>query len=197
VDAQRLLAQGGRQCRDDQRQRGRGLHFGQLLDQAPQAPELAAGGRVDLDAELEGDHVVRVDLPRRDRRHDLPLAHDVDAVGEVEDLLQLVGHEQDGGARGPQAADQAEDGGGLRPPEGGGRLVEDQQPRVARQRPGHGDGLALPARQRGHRAGQVGDGDVEPGQHPPGLGVHLGPGQEQLVPFPAEEQVGDRVEVVA
>ena len=51
--------------RDDQRQAGRGLDVGQLLDQAAQAPELAARRRVGLDAGHERHDVVGMDLERR------------------------------------------------------------------------------------------------------------------------------------
>ena len=197
VDAQLLLADRGGHGRDDQGQRGRRFHLRQLLDQAAQAAELAAGGRVDLDAELQRHHVVGVDLERRHLGHHLALAEHDDAVGQVEHLVQLVGDEQDRRARPPQVAHGVEQHLGLGLAQRRRRLVEHDQPGVAVERPGHGDGLALPARQRRHRPGQVRDRDVEPGQHPPGLGVHLGPVEHDLGPLPAEEQVGDRVEVVA
>ena len=77
--------------------------------------------------------------------------------------------QQDGGAPGPQLAAPGRStwAVSLRPSEavGSSRISSAGSPL---QRPGDGDGLALPARQGGHRPAQVGDVDADAGPAPAG-----------------------------
>ena len=79
-------------------QRRRRLHVGELVDEAPQALQLALGRRVHLDARHQRDEVGPLHLHRRDVGDDPALAEDHDPVGEAEDLLEVVGDEQHAGA---------------------------------------------------------------------------------------------------
>ena len=80
---------------------------------------------------------------------DLARVHDCDAVTQVGDDAEVVGHEQDRGAElGLQRAHEVEDLGLDRHVERGRGLVGDEQLRIARQRHGDHRPLAHPARER-------------------------------------------------
>ena len=96
VHAELLDPQGLGHRRHDEREAGRRLDLGQLVDEAAQAVQLPASGRVGLDPRDHGDHVVGMDLERRHLGDDAALAEDRDAVDEPEDLVEAVGHEQHG-----------------------------------------------------------------------------------------------------
>ncbi len=63
---------------------------------------------------------------------------------------------------------------GLGMGERGRRLVHEDEPRIADQRPADGDDLALGDRQRVERRVEI-ERDAEPGKHPFGLRPHLAP----------------------
>ncbi len=95
--------------------------------------------RVLVHRQLDGatDHELGELGVRRGRRrfaHDLAEADDGDAVGDLAHLAQLVGDEDDRGARLLELAHDAHQLVGLLRGEHGGRLVEDEHPRVARER---------------------------------------------------------------
>ena len=81
------------------------------------------------------------------RRHDATPPQHGDAVGDGDDLAQLVGDEHDADALGAQPADRAEQGVDVQRGEHSGRLVEDQHPAVVVQRLDDLDTLALANRQ--------------------------------------------------
>ena len=129
-----------------------------------------------------------------------PVAQHDDAVGEVEDLLELVGDEQHGGARPPAARRTS--------PRTCGGLACGPARRSARrgsggagsraERPGHGDRLALPARQGGHRpAAGRGRGCRAASSSRRASACMSARTSRTAPPLAAEEQVGDGVEVVA
>ena len=109
----------------------------------------ADGGDVDLTvADHQGGDLGRVEPADRTRRHDAAAAQDRHAVGDGDDLTQLVRDEHDADALGAQSAHGAEQGVDVLGHEHGGGLVEDQHPTVAVQRLDDLDALALADRQR-------------------------------------------------
>ena len=96
------------------------------------------GGRL-VDGELDGAaHHHRGELGVRGRRrrlaHDLAEPDDGDAVGDLADLAELVGDEDDGCPGRLELAHDLHQLVGLLRREHGGRLVEDEHLRVARER---------------------------------------------------------------
>ncbi len=80
--------------------------------------------------------------------HDPPEVHHRDAIGEVTHHTEIVADEQVAGALlGLQLGQQVEDGGLHRHVEGAGRLVADDDARIAGKGAGDGDPLLQPARQ--------------------------------------------------
>ena len=145
------------------------------------------------------DHHLRVEVGCRTLRHQSAEVEDGDLVGDGEDVNQVVRDHHDRRALARQPFDELEHLFGLGHPEGGGGLVHDHELGGGQDRLGHGDGLALPARQRRHRLADGAHGrDVEIGQHLARLDLHGGlveePVPQLLVP---EEQVLDDVQVVA
>ena len=195
MEAEPVDAEGGGGRRHDDGQRRRRFHPRQLTGEAAQALQLAPGGRVELDAGHQGDDVIGMGLHRRQRgRHPAP-AEDDDAIGELEDLLGAVGDEEDGRPPPSQFPHQVGHPAGGGDPERGGGLVENEEGGGGQHGSGDGHQLAFTARERFDRLAHVPEFDAEAGQHPVGLGLHLLLGQQR--PFPAEEQVGHDVEVVA
>ncbi len=88
-----------------------------------------------------------VEPGRRLCRHDAPSPQHGDAIGDGDDLAQLVGDEHDADALGAQPADRAEQRIDVQRGEHGGRLVEDQDSTVVVQRLDDLDALALADRQ--------------------------------------------------
>ena len=83
-----------------------------------------------------------VEIPGAARGHVLTVAEDREALGNLEDLVELVGDEEDGDAPGLESLDHGEQGLHLPLGEGGGRLVHDDELRVLEQ--GAADGDELP-----------------------------------------------------
>ncbi len=82
--------------------------------------------------------------------------HD-DAVGDGLHVGHVVADQDDAVPALAQPLDEVEHLGGLRDAERGGRLVEDDDARLADERPGDRDGLALAAGERGDRDAHRGD----------------------------------------
>jgi hypothetical protein len=98
----------------------------------------------------------------RPRFDDDPEVHDRDLVGDLPDHRQVMRDEQVGHVPLPlQIAQQVEDAGLDAHVQRGDRLVQDQDPRPQRQRPGDADALPLPA---GELAGEP-DGCVRVKAH--------------------------------
>ena len=109
-----------------------------------------------------GDERVRGrvhELLRRARLDELPLEEDADAVGERGRVLEVVRDEERRQAHLAQDLLELDADGLARVRvQGGERLVEEQDARVARERPGERDALALAARQLARpRRGEVRD----------------------------------------
>ncbi len=131
-------------------------------------------------------------------------AEDEDPVGDREDVRQVVTDDDNAEVALAQAADQLQDLFGLRHPESGRRLVEEHDFRLAQERAGDGDLLALAAGEGADLRAQARDRHREVREQIGGLVLHLHlvelagdrprPGRYLL---PAEKEVGDDVEVVA
>ena len=100
-------------------------------------------------------------LLARERGHEAALAHDEHAVGEGEDLGQLGGDDQDGHAVAGQLGEQAVDLGLGADVDPAGRLVDDEQRRLAGQPLGQHDLLLVAAREQRDRAGDPAVLDLE------------------------------------
>ena len=96
----------------------------------------AGRGLVDAQGDVVAHHESR-ELARRGGgiggAHDGAAADDGDRVRHLADLAQLVGDEDDGGARGPEVAHDPHELVGLLGGEHGGGLVEDEHPGLAGQ----------------------------------------------------------------
>ena len=96
---------------------------------APTAGAIAASADIGVSDHQIGEPA-GVEPAGRLRRHDAAPPQHGDAVGDGDDLAQLVGDEHDADALGAQPADRAEQGVDVQGGEHGGRLVEDQHPAV-------------------------------------------------------------------
>nr|WP_288988231.1 hypothetical protein [uncultured Sphingopyxis sp.] len=108
-------------------------------------------------------------LPAEHQRHDFglarvrkaPCANDAAVsehgrpVGNLEDLIQKVGDEDDGKAACLQLFDDGENKVDLVPVKAGGRFVQDQDPAFRLKRPRDFDKLAMSNPERAHRRGDV------------------------------------------
>ena len=107
---------------------------------------------VDRQLDLASDHqlgeVVLVRLGRDPLADDLAPPDDRDPVGDLEDLVELVADEDDAVALGGEAAQDREDLLGLLGRQDRGRLVEDEDPRIAIERLEDLDPLLPADRQR-------------------------------------------------
>ena len=99
-------------------------------------------------AEHHLDQRAPVDLVDRVRRDALAVAQHGHAVAELEHLVEPVRDEDDASALRDELAGRPEHALDLRLAEGRGRLVEDEQPRVADEQPGDLDELSLTDRER-------------------------------------------------
>ena len=87
--------------------------------------------------------------PRR-RAHHASAAHDADAVADGAHLAELVADEDDREALGDETPQRLEEGFDLVRHEHGGRLVEDEEAAIARERLDDLDALLLADRELGH-----------------------------------------------
>ncbi len=110
----------------------------------------------------------------------------------------VVADEQDAETALAQPLDEVEHLGGLLDAECRGRLVEDDDLRLADERAGDGDDLPLAAGERGDRDADAGDADGQGVQQLLGALLHGDLVEDRaLAQLVAEEEVGDDVEVVA
>ena len=103
-------------------------------------------GGVDV-ADHQLGELAGVERADRLRRHDAAPSQHRDAIGDGDDLAQLVRDEHDADALGAQPADRAEQCVDVQRGEHGGRLVEDQHATVVMERLEDLDALALADRQ--------------------------------------------------
>ncbi len=96
-----------------------------------------------------------------DDAHDLAVVHDRDAVGQVEDVVDVVADEEDPDALALQLTDEVAHLRGLRRTQRRRRLVHDEDAGVEVDGPGDGDRLALPSRERHDRGREVGEVGVQ------------------------------------
>ena len=105
MDAELLHAQGPAQADTISGRRRRGLDLGQLLDQAAEPAQLAAGRRVGLDARHERHDVVGVDLDGdMVSAMILPWRSTAMRSARAKTCSEPVGHEQHGCAAGPRSS---------------------------------------------------------------------------------------------
>src|SRR5713101_9687547 len=97
---------------------------------------------------------------------DAALAEYRDPVGQLEDLINVVADEEDGGSPGPELTDQADDRLGLVDAERRRRLVQDEHLRVVHRGPGQSNCLPLAAGEHANRPANVVDPDVIAGKKP-------------------------------
>ena len=118
---------------------------------------------IDDELHVAADHqrreVVLVGLRRNARADDLASPDDGDPVGDLEDLVELVADEDDRVALGGEAPEDLEDLLGLLRRQDGGRLVEDEDPRLPVERLEDLDPLLPADRQRADLDVRV---DLEP-----------------------------------
>ena len=118
--------------------RPRSLRHGQVA--APASIDLARvalaaiDGQLDLAADHQLGELVLVRLAGDAAAHHLAAPDDRDAVGDLEDLVELVADEDDAVALGRQAAQDREDLDGLLRRQDGGGLVEDEDAGVPIER---------------------------------------------------------------
>ena len=121
-------------------------------------------------------------------------------VRHGEDVVQVVRDQDDGEPLLGEARHELEHLLGLRDPERGGRLVEDHEPGVPHHGAGHGDRLALAARERRHRLPDRLDrrhGEALHRLGRPLLHLRLLEPVEPVARLTAEVHVLDDIEVVA
>ena len=146
----------------------------QVLDLQDDLAGVRLGTRVelhDLAADHLADGLVDGHVGARGGRDPGAVAHDRDAVGLLEDLLQAMGDEEDGHALDLSSAMMREELGHLVGRERGRGLVHDEHARVERERLGDLHRLLLGQRQRRGRGMHV-EVDIEAGQHLLGLLAH-------------------------
>ena len=110
-------------------------------------------GRVDV-GEISSDHqrdeLGRIEFGCRGRPDQAAIAQDRDAVGQLEDLIHLVGRIHHRHPAGFQAGDRAEEGGHLVVGKRRGRLIHQDDVRLSPERFGDLDDLGLRDGQRAH-----------------------------------------------
>ena len=200
VHAHLVGAERGRQRRDDQRDRRRRLLLGQLVDEAVQPLDLAAGAGVGLDAGHQGDDVVGVQLdawPGRPTTRPWRSTTIRSARPKTCSMRCEMSRTPQPDARSSRTMPL--DHVGLGHAERGGGLVEHEQPRPAEQGPGDGERLALAARELADRPAQVVDVRRRARRAAPAAATCMSASDEPraAAQLPPEEQVGDGVEVLA
>jgi hypothetical protein len=128
-----------------------------------------------------------------ERAHDLPVAQHGDVVGDLEDLVEPVGDEQDPHALARERAHDAEELGGLALGEHRGGLVEDQEPDAALVDLARDlDELHVTDRHAGERQPLV-DAQADLVERAPGIGAGgAAVDERERRPEQARQQVGDR-----
>ena len=116
--------------------------------------------RLDLAADHQRGEALGRRARSRHRRDDAPAAQHGDAVGDLQHLVQLVRDEDDGAAVGRHRAQRLEERARLLRRQHGGRLVEDQDARVAVERLEDLDALLLADRELPDAGARV-DGEAE------------------------------------
>ena len=153
-------------------------------------------------AEHQLDQRAPVDLADLVRADAPAVAQHRHAVGELEDLVEPVRHEDDAPALRDEVTRCAEHALDLRLAEGRGRLVEDQQARVPHEQPCDLDELAFADRERLHRRSElhvpqaelVEDGASLLRESPPPVEQrHVEPAQEDVV---LDAQLGHEAELL-
>src|SRR5262249_3497038 len=119
------------------------------------------------------------------------------AVGQSEELLDVVGDEKNRDALVPEVEHEALDLGGFLQTERGRGFVEDEQAWLVVHRLGEGEEAAMAARERGDAPTRVREREGQPGEDRGGARVDVGFGAEQESGLSAEEQVRGDVEVLA
>ena len=104
----------------------------------------------------------------------LAVAEDGVAVGDAEDLVELVGDEEDGLALGLELRDELVELGDLLVGEGGGGLVHDHDAGVDREGAGDGDEVLVGDAEVAEADAGV-DGGADAGEHGAGVGGEPGP----------------------
>src|SRR6266545_5716414 len=114
-----------------------------------------------------------------------------DVVGEPAGLGEIVADHDDGPAVAEQPAQRPLDRGRAGPVQRGGRLVEQQDLRLAGELTGEADALGLAARQARRRALEEAVGQADPGEQASCLvGGEVGPADAQLLRDPLAQQHG-------
>ena len=138
-------------------------------------------------------------LARSSNGHPLAEPQDGDPVGDLEDVVQVVGDDHDAEIPFRQALDEVEHLTRLGDAERRGGLVEDDETGVPHHRLRHGDGLSLASREPGDGLpNRFERGDGEAVQRFPRGALHarLVEHETDASPLPPQEHVGDDVEVV-
>src|SRR4249920_471332 len=145
-----------------------------------------------------GEDLVRGDVGLVHGAHQLALEHHADPVRQVVHVVDIVADQEDAEALLAKPPDQVAHLPGLRRPQGGRRLVHDQDPCVEVDGPCDGNGLTLSARQGGDRHDEVLELRVQAAHQLSGGVLHgavveVAEARRQLA---AEEHVAGRVDVV-
>ena len=146
------------------------------------------------------DDLVLRHLRAREQARVAPEPKHGDAIGDLEDVVEVVRDQDDREALLAEPLDEREHLLGLRDAERRGRLVEDDELRVPHHRPGDRDRLALPTRERGHLLADRPDRrDAQRLQRLGGALLHhrLLKHLDEVVRLAPEIHVLDDVEVVA
>ena len=115
---------------------------------------------------------IRVDIVLVDRADHARRLHHGDAVGQIEDVVNVVADQEDADAFLLELLDEVAHLGGLGGTERGGRLVHDQDAGVEVDRAGDGHRLALAAGERHHRRLEALEERIEPAHHLAGGVLH-------------------------
>ena len=106
------------------------------------------------------------------RTHDLTVLHHADAVGQIEDIVDVVADEEDADALGLELLDQFADLRGFLRPERRRRFVHDQDAGVEMDGARNRHRLALAAGQLRHRLLEAAEVGIEPVHHLAAFGLH-------------------------
>ena len=152
----------------DERCRGEALD----LEHDLARPGLALAREQHVPADHQPDELGLVGLGHDARPGDPAVLQDRDPIAELEDLGEAMGDVDDRDARVAQAPDHLEQMLRLGRRQRRGRLVEDQEAEIARERLGDLHDLRLGGRELAYREGRV-EGDAEIGEQPLRAPPHL------------------------